>query len=104
MRRSGGLRSALARRADQRGVGARDCAKTCAAYGITVRASSDAGPVIPQFNLMLGESAFEVIERICRTSALLAYEEPDGNLLLARVGKARAAGALIQGVNVQSAR
>src|SRR5260363_106395 len=31
MRRSGGLRSALARRADQRGVGARDCAKTCAA-------------------------------------------------------------------------
>ncbi|WP_042688529.1 phage baseplate assembly protein, partial [Candidatus Glomeribacter gigasporarum] len=73
-------------------------------YGITVRASSDAGPVIPQFNLMLGESAFEVIERICRTSALLAYEEPDGNLLLARVGKARAAGALIQGVNVQSAR
>jgi prophage tail gpP-like protein len=73
-------------------------------YGITVRAATDAGPIIPQFNVMLGESAFEIIERICRYSALLAYEEPDGNLLLARAGEERAAGALIQGVNVQSAR
>jgi prophage tail gpP-like protein len=73
-------------------------------YGITVRASVDAGPGIPQFNLMLGESAFEVIERISRYSALLAYEEPDGNLLLTRVGEERALGGLTQGVNVQSAR
>jgi prophage tail gpP-like protein len=64
---------------------------------------ADVGPVIPQFNLMLGESPFEIIERICRYAALLAYEEHDGNLFLTRVGSTKAASGFMQGVNVQRA-
>lgn len=64
---------------------------------------SDAGPIIPQFNLTLGEKAFSIIERLCRFSALLAYDEPDGNLFLTRVGTLEAASGFKQGVNVQSA-
>lgn len=64
---------------------------------------ADVGPVIPQFNLMLGETPMEIIERICRYSALLAYEEADGNLFLTRVGTTKAASGFEQGVNVQHA-
>ncbi len=64
---------------------------------------ADLGPVIPQFNLNLGEKAFEIIERLCRLAALLAYDEPDGNLFLTRVGTTEAASGFKQGVNVQSA-
>ena len=64
---------------------------------------SDLGPVIPQFNLSLGETAFEIIERLCRYTALLAYDKPDGNLFLTRVGTVRAASGFEQGVNVQTA-
>jgi prophage tail gpP-like protein len=59
---------------------------------ISVRTDvDDLGPVIPQFNLILGESPMEIIERTCRCAALLAYDEPDGNLLLTRVGTVQAA-------------
>lgn len=72
-------------------------------YGITATSKVSGLPPIPQFNLMLGESAFEVIERISRYSALLAYDTPDGNLLLAQVGTVKAASGVAEGVNVQSA-
>lgn len=64
---------------------------------------ADVGPVIPQFSLVLGETAFEIIEQLCRYAALLVYEEPDGNLLLTRAGTVRASSGFEQGVNVQSA-
>jgi prophage tail gpP-like protein len=64
---------------------------------------ADIGPVIPQFSLTLGTTAFEIIEQLCRYSALLAYEEPDGNLLLTRASTVQAASGFAQGVNVQSA-
>jgi prophage tail gpP-like protein len=64
---------------------------------------ADVGPVIPQFNLMLGETPFEIIERVCRLAALLVYDEPDGNLFLTRAGSAEAASGFEQGVNAQSA-
>ena len=38
--------------------------------------------VIPKFNLLQGETPWEIIERISRYAALLAYELPDGNLCL----------------------
>jgi prophage tail gpP-like protein len=72
-------------------------------YGITVTSKVQGLPAIPQFNLMLGESAFEVIERISRYSALLAYDQPDGSLLLAQVGTVKAASGFVEGVNVQQA-
>jgi prophage tail gpP-like protein len=73
-------------------------------YGITVEAVDDAGAPIPKFNLMRGESAYEIIERLCRFRALLAYDDEDGNLLLARASTTqRAASGFRQGINVESA-
>ncbi|MGN6728606.1 MAG: phage baseplate assembly protein [Rhodanobacteraceae bacterium] len=77
--------------------------KLAQVYGITVTSKVANLPTIPQFNLMLGESAFEVIERISRYSALLAYDLPDGNLVLAQVGTGKAASGFVEGQNVQAA-
>lgn len=77
--------------------------KLAGVYNIV--ATCDGSPMkpIPQFNLLLGESAFEIIERICRYSALLAYDLPNGNLFLGRVSKQQAASGFTEGENVQAA-
>jgi prophage tail gpP-like protein len=77
--------------------------KLAAVYGITAKSSVADLPIIPQFNLMLGETAYEVIERISRYSALLAYDMPDGSLLLSRLSSTQAAGGFTEGQNVQEA-
>jgi prophage tail gpP-like protein len=75
-------------------------AKLAGVYGIKVNCSVTGMPVIPQFNLMLGEAAFEVIERIARYCAVLAYDMPDGSLQLAQVGTISAASGFAEGDNV----
>lgn len=77
--------------------------KLAAVYSINVKCSVTGLPVIPQFNLMLGETAYEVIERVTRYSALLAYDLPTGELQLARVGTVQAASGFVEGQNVQQA-
>lgn len=72
-------------------------------YGITVSSTVHNLPSVVQFNLMLGESAYEVIDRIARFSAVLAYDMPDGNLVLAQVGTENAASGMVEGQNVQEA-
>ncbi len=78
--------------------------KLAAPYGITVKASGDPGPVIPQFNLTLGETAWEIIERCCRWAALLCYEDFAGDLVLAPAGTDSHASGFQEGVNVQAGR
>lgn len=70
-------------------------------YGIEVAAAVDPGGPIPQFNLLLGETAWEIIERICRYRALIAYELPIGSLLLNQVATEVAASGFEEGVNVE---
>lgn len=77
--------------------------KLSAPYGIEVNAVDDPGAPIPTFNLMRGETPFEIIERLCRFRQLLAYDDEDGNLVLARSSTKRAASGFAQGVNVESA-
>ncbi|WP_295537394.1 phage baseplate assembly protein [uncultured Pseudacidovorax sp.] len=78
--------------------------KLAAPYDITVSVSgNNKGARIEQFNLMHGETAWEVIERVCRWGALLAYDRPDGNLLLTNAGTDKAASGVRQGENVQGA-
>lgn len=72
-------------------------------YGITVATDTNVGGTIPQFNIMLGETPYEIIERICRYRALLAYDRPDGSLFLTRVSTDSAACGFEQGVNIESA-
>jgi prophage tail gpP-like protein len=44
------------------------------------------GNPIPRFMINFGETPFEIIDRIARYSAVLAYEGTDGNLILSSVG------------------
>lgn len=87
------------------GTSALDVTKKLAApYGVTVRAlTEDLGPQIPQFTLILGETAFEIIERTCRYARLLAYDDTNGDLLLNQVSETRAASGFEEGVNVEAA-
>lgn len=77
--------------------------KLSAPYGITVDAVDDPGGPIPQFNLMRGETPYEIIERLCRFRQLLVYDDVDGNLLLARVSTRSAASGFREGINVERA-
>jgi prophage tail gpP-like protein len=81
-------------------------AKLASAYeDLQVRSQAeDVGPQIPQINLILGETAWEIIERVCRFRGLLAYEAADGNLFLGNVGTAQAGSGFTEGVNVQGAQ
>lgn len=72
-------------------------------FGIEVTSLAGSGLRIPQFNVNLGESPWDIIERVTRFAALLAYDGPDGNLILAQAGQERMASGFAQGWNVQQA-
>lgn len=72
-------------------------------YGITVKSLAGRGKVVPQYNIPWGATVYETVELVCRWSGLLAYDAPDGNLVLAQAGAERHASGLVQGVNVQKA-
>ncbi len=74
-------------------------------YGIEVDATPGMeGLTIPVFSLMYGETPYDIIERLCRYSQLLLYDDEFGNLLLTRVSRsARAASGFREGFNVQRA-
>lgn len=88
----------------------------CATYGIqvTLASGADQGAPIPQLNVLIGESVYDVLERLCRFRALLLYDQPDGSLLLASaqlpgapgaasIGVGTASSGLQEGVNVNEA-
>ena len=77
--------------------------KLAAAHGIEVRTDVKDFEKVPQFTINWGESAQEIIERVCRWAGLLYYDLPDGSLFLTRVGKDVAASGLTQGINIQQA-
>lgn len=73
-------------------------------YGIMVRQldSADPGPAVPQFNLNYGETAADIIQRVARNAGLLAYEDGQGALVLARAGTKKAASGIVYGGNVET--
>lgn len=86
--------------------------KLASVYGPVINGKAEGIPVatdvtdlvvLPQTNVLLGESAFEIIERMARFSAVLAYDRPDGSLFLTRVGTKRAASGFVEGQNIQRA-
>ena len=77
--------------------------KLAAPYGINVTAPGDPGPAIPKFNLMRGETPYSIIERLCRFGQLLAYDDPDGDLVLSTVSNRQTASGFREGVNVMRA-
>lgn len=55
-------------------------------------------------SLQLGETPFEILERVARYEGMILYDDPTGALVIARIGKTSAASGFAQGVNVQEAR
>ncbi len=73
-------------------------------YGIDVDLAegASAGDNVPQFNLTYGETGAEIIQRVARNAGLLAYEGPDGHLLLAKAGTTKASSGIVYGQNVEA--
>lgn len=66
-------------------------------------ANANVGPSIVSFPLNYGETAWDIIDRCTRAAGLLAYETPEGNLLLAALGTVSAGSGFELGTNVQKA-
>jgi prophage tail gpP-like protein len=73
-------------------------------YGITVTSQAGDGPNMPApMPINLGETAWEIIDRMTKYGAMVAYDMPDGSLMLAQAGNEQMASGFTQGVNVEQA-
>jgi prophage tail gpP-like protein len=79
-------------------------AKLCKPFGIAVKlAASDAGIQIPAFTIHLGETSYQILERVCRYAAYLLYEDETGALVLDRVGTQPMASGFTMPGNIEGA-
>jgi len=72
-------------------------------YGVTIQSTATGLPQVPQFNINLGETAWDIIDRVTRYSQLLVYDMPDGSVMMATVGKESMASGFAVGQNTESA-
>lgn len=72
-------------------------------YGITIQSNAGDGVTVPQFNILLGETPWEIIDRIIRYSEMLAYDLPDGSVMLAKVGTDSMGSGFSLGDNIEAA-
>lgn len=80
---------------------AQDLAKP---FGITVDSqAADVGPNVPITILNWGDTPFDLLEPMARLRALLMYDNPDGQLVLANLGKTLITDGIFEGVNVEAA-
>jgi prophage tail gpP-like protein len=71
-------------------------------FGIHVKALAP-GMIHPQICLNVGETAWSVIDRICKVAQVLCYEDADGDLVIGPAGTIEAAGGFALGINVERA-
>jgi prophage tail gpP-like protein len=78
--------------------------RLAAPYNVTVNSSFD-GPLqqLPQFNINLGETVWQIIDRVTKYARLLVYDLPDGSIMLASVGTQSMASGFTIGANVETA-
>jgi len=73
-------------------------------FGITAtRIGEEAGGPIPTVTINIGETPFELVDRIGAYRQLLAYEGSDGNLILAQGSAAKAGSGFGLGANIEAA-
>ena len=77
-------------------------------FGITATSQRTVGlgtPIqpVPQFNVNLGETPFEILDRIARWAGVLMYEDTAGNLVLDEAGTQLMSSGFRQGVNIEAA-
>lgn len=78
--------------------------KLCKPFGINVRlAASDPGREIPGFQVAMGETVYEVLERVARYTGFLVYEDETGTLVLDRVGTMQMASGFQMPGNIEAA-
>ena len=58
---------------------------------------------IPQFDVILTETPYEIIERVCRFAAVLVYDDTNGNILLSQAGSTLAWSGFSMPGNVETA-
>jgi prophage tail gpP-like protein len=73
-----------------------------APYSITVQSTAGDGPKLQQFNILLGETPWEIIDRITRYSQMLVYDMPDGSVMFAKVGTDSMASGFSLGDNLEA--
>ena len=76
--------------------------KLAAPYGIKVKALSRGIQHLPEM-INVGETAYTVMEKLCRLAGLLCYEDADGDIVIGPVSDTKAGGKLEQGVNIERA-
>jgi prophage tail gpP-like protein len=74
-----------------------------APYGVEVKSLAGEGKQLRQFNIAPGETPWEIIDRMTRYSQMIAYDMPDGSIMLAQAGTEKMASGFMQGVNVEVA-
>jgi prophage tail gpP-like protein len=72
-------------------------------YGVTIQSLAGDGASVRQFNINLGETCWEIIDRLIRVSGFVAYDMPDGSLMLARAGTDKMASGFALGQNIEAA-
>lgn len=73
-------------------------------YAVPVQlVGTDPGPVIPSFGVALGETPYEIIDRVAHYARFITYEGPDGSLVLDKIGTEAMASGIEQGRNVERA-
>lgn len=78
--------------------------EVCKPFGISVSLGGNAsvGEKFKKFSLQDGETAFSLIERLCRQRALLPLSTADGNLLLDVPKASYSDDTLVYGTNIKS--
>jgi prophage tail gpP-like protein len=71
-------------------------------YGITVSALNQGNGARSDYYINYGETAWEVIDHFLRISQLIAFDLPDGSVVLAQSGSASMASGFVQGQNIEA--
>lgn len=79
--------------------------KLCAPFGIQAALAPGTlqGAPVEQVVILAGETAYDVLERVCRYRGLLLYDTTSGDLEISGIGKATAASGFQEGMNVERA-
>lgn len=72
-------------------------------YGVTITSLAGDGAEIKQFLINLGETCWDVIDRLLRISGFVAYDMPDGSVMFARAGTESMSSGFAIGRNVEQA-
>jgi prophage tail gpP-like protein len=77
-------------------------AAICQRYNISVHNQAGALPNVARLAIQPGETAFDFIERACRSAGILPVSDGIGGLVLVKPASARSEGALVFGGNILS--